>query len=295
MIEAHDVNPGLILEDPLQALLGYSHDPGLKSRAGTLSGKRYTAVELQLRFLEAAQRFAQSTPDLEAVVPELRKILALWEDTLLKLKKKDFTALAPRLDWVLKMLLLDHTVESRRELDWDSPRIKELDLLYSSIDPHKGLYWVYQHSGALEAHVGEEEISSFTHHPPEDTRAWTRAALLKRVDGEEIVSLNWDEFSFMNRSSRSWPHRVSLQMDDPAGFTRGQTESRMSRSRPLGKWVEELSAPGSGRGTWRQPENRDGNASPPSPRRPLLLPGSDCTDLTDRKRRIGNVGKNTLE
>ena len=81
MIEAEWVNPGLALEDPLKALLAFSHDPGLNAKARTITGKRLTAVELQLKFLEHAQAFHERG-GCDGIVPRAGEILNLYADTL---------------------------------------------------------------------------------------------------------------------------------------------------------------------------------------------------------------------
>ena len=81
LIELGLVNSRLILDDPLDALLCYSHDPTLKSRAELISGERLTALELQSAYLEEVKRYAAQGV-FEGIVPRAEEIIALWEDTL---------------------------------------------------------------------------------------------------------------------------------------------------------------------------------------------------------------------
>ena len=64
------------------------------------SGRRLTAVEVQLLFLEEFQRFYQRG-GCEGIVPRAGEILALYADTLEKLHAGDLDAVAGRLDQVL--------------------------------------------------------------------------------------------------------------------------------------------------------------------------------------------------
>src|SRR5213080_3533469 len=48
-LEAERANPDLLLDDPVAAVVQWSHDPTLTARARMASGKELTAVELQLR------------------------------------------------------------------------------------------------------------------------------------------------------------------------------------------------------------------------------------------------------
>jgi Pup amidohydrolase len=219
MLEHGRINPNLLLDDPLEAVVSWSHDPSLRAKAKTASGQRLTAVELQFLFLNEAKRFQEST-DCSRWVPRAGEILALWEDTLDKLRTRDFPALARRLDWVLKMTILNRVMESQPRLNWRSPQIKHLDHIYSSLDPHEGLFWAYAQNGFMERFVDESRIDWFVHNPPEDTRAWTRAMILRRVLPESLESMDWDSIRIKTRRKGSWSRYAELDMSDPTGFTR---------------------------------------------------------------------------
>jgi proteasome accessory factor A len=236
MIEAERMDPGLILDDPLAALAAWSRDPSLEARARLATGAELTAVEAQFLFLEAATRFAERG-GCDGVVPRFREILTLWEDTLLKLQSKEFDALAPRLDWVLKLSILERAKEKRPELGWASPELKHLDHLYSSLDPEEGLYWAFEGSGLVERVVDEESIERFVQQPPEDTRAWTRSRLLREGGVSEV---DWDfvRLEIAGEDGRRTSWRVDLA--SPLAFTREETESLFAADAPLRVAVEAL-------------------------------------------------------
>ena len=78
---------------------------------------------------------------------------------------------------------------------WDSPELKTLDLMYGSL--RNGLYWACERSGMIEPVVSEAEIERFTHEPPEDTRAWTRAMLLRQADRRRLIVWTGTKSSFV--------------------------------------------------------------------------------------------------
>jgi len=213
------INPRLILDDPLAALQCYSHDPTLKARAELISGERMTALELQCACLDEIKRQA-ARGVFHGIVPRFEDIIALWEDTLNKFIQGDLTALAPRLDWIAKLMTIERAMEQRPELDWDSPEVKVIDHLYSSLD-NGGLYRAYEDCGFAEQLVAPERIAHFFANPPQDTRAWTRAMLLRRAssDNIEVQSVDWDRITFKIRGPYSWPSYRTLDMADPLGFT----------------------------------------------------------------------------
>jgi proteasome accessory factor A len=231
MIEAGVTNLDLLLDDPVGAVVRWSHGADLGTRCRLTSGKEVTAVELQLRFLEEATKFAQ-TGGLDTV-PRAGEILALWEDTLSKLQARDLASLVGRLDWVLKLHVIEHGLRQRSNLDWESPELKVLDLLYGSLDPAEGLYWAYEDSGIVERVVSEAEIERFVHEPPEGTRAWTRAMLLRALDAERVSAIDWDRIKVRRDRERGWARVVEVRLDDPLGFTRKETGDLFRRARSL--------------------------------------------------------------
>jgi proteasome accessory factor A len=219
MLEAGHRDPNLILEDPVGAVHAWSHDPDLLARARLGDGSAVTAVELQRAFLEHAKAFVETEGDL-ADVPDARLIIELWEDTIAKLESRSFEALRPRLDWILKRSLLERALHERRDLDWSSPEIKHLDLLYSSLADAEGLYWACERSGAVERIVSEGEIERFIHQPPENTRAWTRAMLLRRTGRPGVDRADWDEIRVVvGRGRWGWPSTRTVTLADPLGFS----------------------------------------------------------------------------
>src|SRR5205085_1907421 len=115
-------------------------------------------------------------------------IVACWQQTLELLARRDLAALSRRCDWALKYLLLDRQ-RGRRGLTWQSPEIKCLDLLYASLDPQEGLFWQMAAAGHIEDMPTPERIERFVQEPPEDSRAYLRAHVLRRF-GEQVVDMD---------------------------------------------------------------------------------------------------------
>jgi proteasome accessory factor A len=238
MIEAERVNPLLALEDPVRALHKWSHDPTLKTVQPLCSGEEVTAVELQRRFLDDASRFVASGA-CEGIVPHASEIVDLWADTLDKLETMDMDVLSRRLDWALKYSTLDR-VRRERHLDWKDPALKQLDHLYSSLDAKEGLFWALERDGCTEKLVSNADIERFIHEPPDDTRAWTRAMLMRRAGTERIASIDWDRIRFT--TSQSWyqcEHRT-LELANPLGLTKVHAESILRSKAPLTRVIDAL-------------------------------------------------------
>ena len=223
LLERGLVNSRLILDDPLAALYNYSHDPALQASAELINGEQLTLVELQSAYLEEAKRYAAQGVFTD-VVPHYEQILALWEDAINTFAKQDFMAAARRgIDWVLKLMAIERSMDQHAGLDWISPEIKVIDHLYSSLD-NDGLYWAYESAGFTEPLVTPQRIAYFAANPPQDTRAWTRAMLLRRAAPDSVFSVDWDTITFKLRGKYNWPSYRVFDMTSPLGYTQAEVQ-----------------------------------------------------------------------
>ncbi len=238
LIEAERVNSAWLLDDPVRAVHDYSRDPELRARARLVSGAELSAVELQRRFFEDAVA-AHSAGELDTV-PRAGEILALWDDTLAKLEARDWPALFGRLDWVTKRLLLE-TARQDHALEWRSAPLLHLDQLYGSLDPDEGLFWSVARAGGVERVVSDAEILHFLHEPPEDTRAWTRAQILRLVAQHEIEIIDWDRIRFRLADGRQPARSLCFCLDDPLGFAKAEAQAFFDGSAPADAlpWIVE--------------------------------------------------------
>jgi proteasome accessory factor A len=241
MIEAEQINLELLLDDPVQAVHQWSHDPSLNARATLAGGLQVTAVELQLLFLEEARRFV-GEGGCDGIVPRAAEILDVWEDTLLKLHRRDWPALECSLDWVLKQRLLQRVLAQRPELSWSSPAIKHLDHAFGNLDLAEGLYWLCESDDRVNRVVQEKQIAYFETNPPEDTRAWTRAMLLRAVEPKAISDVNWHHIDFDYRDQTNRRRKAVLQMTNPMVFNRANVLQAFTESETLEDLLERLGA-----------------------------------------------------
>jgi len=123
-------------------------------------------------------------------MPHAEKIVDLWQSTLDLLRRRDIEALARRCDAWLKYLLIDR-YRARNNLSWKSAELKVLDSLFASLDPERSLFFQMAADGKVDAMPTEQEIQRFSADPPEDTRAYFRAHVLRRF-GDAVSSMNID-------------------------------------------------------------------------------------------------------
>ncbi len=231
MAEKGWADPTLLLDDPLGAALEVSRDLSLRRPLRLARrGRQATAVEVQKALAELAGEFV-AAGEAEGVVPGAADIVRTWLETLDMLARRDFAALARRCDWVLKYLLLDRQ-RGRRGLSWQAPEIKCLDLLFSSLDPQEGLFWQMAAAGQVDAMPTAEEVERFFREPPDDTRAYLRAHVLRRF-GEQVADVDWDRMRFRLQSDRYWWAETALPMPDPSAYGREAIEPVLARCATL--------------------------------------------------------------
>ncbi len=172
-----------LLADPIKANRDISHDPEFKWEIQLANGKKTTAVELQLRFVEwVAQRVDLSHP-------EKKKVWQDWKDTL------ETLAITPlqcrdRLDWTAKYFLLDEFRHSEN-IAWTDPWLQSLDLEYHLLKREESLYYALESSGQMHRLVSEAEIIHALQQPPTSTRAYLRGKCVQKF-GKAIKTAQWE-------------------------------------------------------------------------------------------------------
>jgi proteasome accessory factor A len=231
MAEARYSDPGLCLDDPLDAFREVSRDLTLQKQLPMAQrGKYRTAVEVQRGLADLAGEFV-STGAAEKMVPGAEAIVKTWHETLDILAKRDLVQLARRCDWPLKFILLDRH-RGKRGLTWRSPEVKCLDLMFGSLDPDEGLFLQMAAAGHIDNMPSDDLVERFVQEPPDDTRAYLRAHALRRY-GDHVSNMDWDRIRFRLQSDRYWSTEAYLRMPDPAGHGREVSEPILAKCNSL--------------------------------------------------------------
>src|SRR3954451_21235458 len=118
MIEARALPQDLTIEEPVEALQAVSHDPSLTHQLRLRDGRRMTALELQWRYLEQAQKFVDQNGEVDEQTGD---VLRRWAEVLDDLGE-DPMRCADRLDWPAKLRLLEG-YRRRDGVDWSSSQL----------------------------------------------------------------------------------------------------------------------------------------------------------------------------
>ncbi len=182
----------LTVDGPVSALRALSHDPTLRAQVVLRDGRRMTAVQLQMEYLEQARKHVEDRLGSDAD-EQTRDVLARWESTLDRLAA-DPMSLAGELDWVAKLEILEGYRE-RERLGWDAAKLHLVDLQYSDVRQDKGLYNRLVARGRMQRLVSEDEVLRAVHEPPTDTRAYFRGTCMSRYPAE-VAAASWDSVIF---------------------------------------------------------------------------------------------------
>ena len=108
----------------------------------------------------------------------------------------------------------------------------------------EGLFWAYDKAVRVEHIVNKKEIIKFTRNPPEDTRAWTRAMLLREAGPDRVSEIDWAQMRFIvGDDEHNLEHRT-VDLGNPFGFTRQRTERVFKQAGSLVVVIDGLSRNG---------------------------------------------------
>src|SRR6202012_4540518 len=161
----------LYREASVADLRAISHDPSLKKLVTLRSGRKMTAIQLQMEYLELARKYTEDKFGSDGA-PMTTDVLNRWESVLNLLSDAPMQ-LSRELDWVAKLELLEG-FRARDGLAWDAPRLQLIDLQYSAVRQSRGLYNRRAATHRMVKLATENQIRRAIDYPPEATRAYVR-------------------------------------------------------------------------------------------------------------------------
>jgi proteasome accessory factor A len=184
MIEQGYLAKELNLASPVKAIKAVSRDLSLQQPLELEDGRRWTAVQIQEYYLNAAHRFcAERGADAET-----KDLLSRWE-RVLHLLSTDPAQLGREVDWVIKRDLLQAYID-RKGCDWTDSRVRLMDLQYHDLRPEKGLFAALERGGYVERVLDDEAVTAAVTTPPHDTRAYFRARCLQKFP-DQVYAASW--------------------------------------------------------------------------------------------------------
>ncbi|MBO0804299.1 MAG: Pup--protein ligase [Nocardiopsaceae bacterium] len=199
MVEAGVVLRDMTLDNPIRAIREVSHDMTGRSRVRLANGREMSALEIQYEYLNRAKDFTDSV-GLDQVS---KRVLDMWERTLLAISSGDLDKVSREIDWVTKYQLIER-YRARHDLPLSSPRIAQLDLAYHDVRRSRGLYYLLQRSGAVDRVVRDIDIFEAKSIPPQTTRARLRGEFIRRAqERRRDYTVDWVHLKLNDQAQRT--------------------------------------------------------------------------------------------
>jgi proteasome accessory factor A len=184
------------LANPLRAIRQVSHDLTGTAELELRSGHGRSALQLQRHYLEQATRFVERHG---AHHDRVGAVLDLWERTLDAVESGDHSGIDTEIDWAIKHRFLSRYAD-RNGLDWNSPRLAQLDLSYHDITAGRGLFSLLQSRGAAARFLDDAAIRHAVYNPPASTRAALRGRFIRAArNADQAYSVDWTHLKLNDR------------------------------------------------------------------------------------------------
>lgn len=197
----------LRLVDPVDSMGRVSHDLTLAEPLQLEHGGETTSWQIEVRLMTAVFSLAAAIYGAdskgEPLWPdsETKRTMAMWRQALADVaavrhasddERMTMREQGHRLEWLLKWQLMERL---RRKLGtgWDDPRLAALDLSWAALDPaHSVFSKLVSDTERIDGDPAESDtkVEQAMHKPPENTRAWLRAEIIRRFP-KDVVAASW--------------------------------------------------------------------------------------------------------
>ncbi len=200
MIEAGVVMRDLTLENPIKAIRDISADLTGQCILQLANGREISALDLQGEYLVKLRDFVsrEGIEDARTLF-----VVDLWERTLNAIATQNFSTIDREIEWVIKLNLLTRYMD-KHKLDWNSPRVAQIDLAFHDILRNRGLYYLLERHGLVDRACTEESIQRAKELPPQTTRAKLRGDFIAAAQAKgRDFTVDWVHLKLNDQAQRS--------------------------------------------------------------------------------------------
>ncbi|NEG88579.1 depupylase/deamidase Dop [Bifidobacterium aerophilum] len=267
-LDLADLLDRLELADPVDAMHTVSHDLTLAAALPLEHGGTTTAWQMQVTLRSAVYAVAAMVHGTdtsgEPAWPDrqTRSVMAMWGQALADTgairhadadERLTMSNEAGRVEWLFKWQLLEK-LRRKRGVTWADPRLAALDLSWAALEPSSCVFEkLRSHTERVNA---DAEVAAAAEHAPDDTRAWLRAAIVRRYP-EQVVAASWshltvrahpeadDDIDLYGNASRPRVRQsdlFTLDMSEPLRFGRTACERIVDECSSAAETLSRLSA-----------------------------------------------------
>ncbi|MFM8211859.1 MAG: proteasome accessory factor PafA2 family protein, partial [Actinomycetes bacterium] len=158
----------------------------------------------------------------------------MWKITL-DLLISDPNKLIGKIDWLTKKYLIDKM--SRGKSTNSSDVIKSIDFQYSEITSDQNIMNILKENKVVHKFFDDKEVKSCEKNPPETTRAYFRANMLKKFP-QFISAASWDNVILDLDPNKSL---LRIPTTDPYGFNFDSHSAILNQASSIQELVSVLS------------------------------------------------------
>lgn len=200
MIEAGVVMRDLTLESPIKAIRDISADLTGKRLLKLANGREISALDLQGEYLLKIKDFIRREGMDD---PRTLFVVDLWERILTAIASQNFSTVDREIEWVIKLNLLNRYM-NKNDLDWDSPRVAQIDLAFHDILRSRGLYYLLENRGLVDRVCTDEGIQQAKQMPPQTTRAKLRGDFIAAAQEKgRDFTVDWVHLKLNDQAQRT--------------------------------------------------------------------------------------------
>lgn len=191
MLEAGFDLPDFELENAIKHVRDIADDATGSTVLKLKDGSTVTALEVQQAIYSSARDWLDVRPDEGTPNEEMARVVDLWGRVLRAIETQDFSQVNTEIDWVIKRTLLD-AYRDKLGVDYDHPKLRQIDLTYHDIHPERSLFYLLQRKGRVRRWTTDEAIAEAAEHAPATTRAALREKFLRAAQSLGApISVDW--------------------------------------------------------------------------------------------------------
>jgi len=200
MIESGIVMRDLTIENPIKAIRDISADLSGRRLLKLANGREVSALDIQSEYLTKVKDFIDRQEIDDA---QTKFVVDLWERALKAIASQDFSSVDREIEWVIKLNLLTRYMK-KNNLDWDSPRIAQLDLAFHDISRTRGLYYLLEKNDLVDRACTEAEVQAAKELPPQTTRAKLRGDFIAAAQEKgRDFTVDWVHLKLNDQAQRT--------------------------------------------------------------------------------------------
>ena len=201
LIESSEFTEDLGFENPIRAIRDISNDLSFKKKYRLISGKEYSAIEIQEIYLN---QILSSSKYQEFIENDIYSYsLGLWQRTIQAIKNENCDSINKEIDWVIKKNFMENYQEKNSLKKQDS-RLNLIDISFHNIRRDRGIFYILEKNGFVKSLIKDQSIIEGCQIPPQTTRAALRGKFIKHAqEKKRDFTVDWVHLKINDQNQKT--------------------------------------------------------------------------------------------